>query len=70
MVQNLIITSPELVELTGYSRAADQASCLRSHGIFYVEGKDGRIRTTWYHINHPASHRNNNNDGFNLEALA
>ncbi len=48
-MQNLIITSPELVELTGYSRAADQASCLRSHGIFYVEGKDGRIRTTVSH---------------------
>lgn len=62
-----IVTPKELEELTGFKRPAEQANCLRVHKIFYIEGKDGQIRTTWHHVNHPLAL--NISNGINLEAL-
>lgn len=52
-----ILTESELKELTGTESHAHQARVLRENGIFYVAGIGGRVRTTWYHVNHPASMR-------------
>lgn len=65
-----IVTDNELAELTGYSVPGKQKQCLDRHGIFYIEGRDGKIRTTWGHINSPLKMRAPSNaDGFNIEAL-
>ena len=47
------LTSLELEELTGARLASKQAEVLRRHGIYFVERLDGKIRTTWHHVNHP-----------------
>ncbi|MGP7732983.1 DUF4224 domain-containing protein [Oceanimonas smirnovii] len=70
MATSLIVTEQDLAELTGYKRRYEQKECLDRHGIFYIEGSGGQIRTTWEHINSPLRQRNAaNSDGFNLEAL-
>lgn len=70
MANSHIVTDDDLAELTGYSAPGKQKECLDRHGIFYIEGRDGRIRTTWVHVNHPIRQRAAaNQDGFNLEAL-
>jgi hypothetical protein len=65
-----IVTEQQLHELTGYRRRAELKECLDRHGIYYIEGAGGQIRTTWEHINWPLRQRQAaNSDGFNLEAL-
>ncbi len=41
-----ILDFPLIRKLTGYNSPAKQAECLRSHNIYYIEGKDGRVVTT------------------------
>ena len=48
-----ILTDAELHELTGALFPSKQASILEQHGIAYVRRLDGKIRTTWYNVNHP-----------------
>ena len=70
MSVNYIVTDHDLAELTGFESVSRQKECLDKHGIFYIEGKKGQIRTTWEHINNPLKMRGAaNTDGFNLEAL-
>ncbi|MBU3824169.1 MAG: DUF4224 domain-containing protein [Candidatus Oceanisphaera merdipullorum] len=66
-----IVSDDELTELTGFASTTKQKECLDQHGIFYIKGKNGQIRTTWGHINNPLKMRMPSNaDGFNLEALS
>jgi hypothetical protein len=68
-----ILTDQELEELTGYATPAKQREVLRKNGIYFVEGKNGRIRTTSENIRWPMSTLNmthqRSDDGFNLEAI-
>lgn len=61
-----ILTSEQLEELTGYVLPNAQAKCLRSHNIFYVEGKDGQIRTTDVWVEQ-AGKASANTDKFNMD---
>ncbi len=62
-----ILSKDELKELTGYVQPSDIAKCLRKHKIFYVEGKDGHIRTTDKWIEQAGQERQSDNDGFNCD---
>lgn len=53
MNQNLL-TDDDLNNLTGASQAKKQCAVLDESGIFYVRRTDGKPRTTWYNVNHPA----------------
>ncbi len=48
-----ILTAGELQELTGAIYPSVQAAILDRHGISYIRRRDGKIRTTWYNVNHP-----------------
>jgi len=48
-----ILTDDELQELTGAVYPSKQASILDQHGISYVRRLDGKLRVTWYSVNHP-----------------
>ncbi|TKI02563.1 DUF4224 domain-containing protein [Martelella alba] len=52
-MQNQLLTDEELQEVTGAVRTNIQAEILGRHGVFFIVRNDGKIRTTWYHINHP-----------------
>lgn len=52
---NHMLSEEELQELTGTQQPARQAGVLDNHGIFYVRRLDGRIRVTWYSVNHPGA---------------
>lgn len=43
----MLLTSEELVELTGYQRPSDQISALKGWGAKPLVGRDGRPRITW-----------------------
>ena len=60
-----ILTNDELEELTGYKRSVDVAKCLLKHKIYYVEGKDGQIKTTDKWVEQAGQSRAAKNDGFN-----
>jgi hypothetical protein len=45
------LTAADLLELTGYQRAADQARALRAIGMRPIIGRDGRPRVTWEAVN-------------------
>jgi hypothetical protein len=62
-----LLTPDDLQELTGAVHAAQQANVLDRHGIFYIRRRDGKIRTTWHHVNHPA--HQTAHDGPNVEAI-
>lgn len=70
-----ILTKDELEELTGYSTPSKQKEVLLRNGVYFVEGKEGRIRTTSENIRWPLatlarkSVSLSEGDGFNLEAL-
>ncbi|WP_375702561.1 DUF4224 domain-containing protein [Klebsiella pneumoniae] len=55
-------TSNELLD----TRSSKQSQCLRDAGIFFVEGRDGRPRTTWAHFNNPLAQRLRQNNVDNL----
>lgn len=48
-----LLTEEELQDLTGVKTPGKQASVLEAHGIYYIRRRDGKLRTTWYHVNHP-----------------
>lgn len=52
---NDLLTDDELIEVTGAERPTKQAEVLAKAGIYYWTRLDGRIRTTWFHVNHPYS---------------
>ncbi|NIF20612.1 DUF4224 domain-containing protein [Candidatus Pantoea multigeneris] len=54
---NDIISDADMVELTGYKIPSKQCQCLKEAGIFFMERRDGRPRTTWQHFNDPLSQR-------------
>ncbi|GAA4493404.1 DUF4224 domain-containing protein [Pseudaeromonas paramecii] len=69
-----ILTDAELEELTGYATAAKQKEVLSRNGIYFIEGKGGKIRTTSENIRFPLSAMSraasqSSGDGFNLEAI-
>lgn len=47
------LTDDELAEATGSPQKSLQKEVLTMNGIFFIERRDGAIKTTWYHINHP-----------------
>lgn len=47
------LTDEELTEATGSPQKSLQKEVLSLNGIFFIERRDGAIKTTWYHINHP-----------------
>lgn len=70
-----ILTDQELEELTGYSTPSKQKEVLLRNGVYFVEGKGGKIRTTSENIRWPLATLAgrgmslHDGDGFNLEAL-
>jgi len=68
---NDLITSAELVEITGTPRISLQCEVLANHGIFFVKDRNGEPHTTWYNFNHPTHLRFNNgqvhDDGYASE---
>ncbi|HBA34881.1 MAG TPA: hypothetical protein DCZ12_12175 [Gammaproteobacteria bacterium] len=52
-----LLTDDDLQELTGYTYPSKQAEFLASNGINYLRRRDGKVRTTWYNVNHPNGHR-------------
>jgi len=70
-----ILTEQELEELTGYSTPSKQKEVLQRNGVYFVEGKGGKIRTTSENIRWPLATLAGRSmslrdvDGFNLEAL-
>lgn len=66
-----LIGPKEIKELTGYSLPSKQKECLQRHGIFFVEGRDGRIATTQEWVSQAASRDKSagSQDEFDLEAL-
>ncbi|EFO8355285.1 DUF4224 domain-containing protein [Salmonella enterica] len=47
------LTDKELADATGSTQKSLQKEVLTQNGIYFIERRDGSIRTTWYHINHP-----------------
>lgn len=47
------LTDKELADATGSTHKSLQKEVLTQNGIYFIERRDGSIRTTWYHINHP-----------------
>ena len=47
------LTDEELAEATGSPKKSLQKEVLILNGIFFIERRDGAVKTTWYHINHP-----------------
>ncbi|HGF0769528.1 TPA: DUF4224 domain-containing protein [Kluyvera georgiana] len=47
------LTDEELAEATGSPKKSLQKEVLILNGIFFIERRDGSVKTTWYHINHP-----------------
>ncbi|PLM54817.1 hypothetical protein CWM85_23155, partial [Klebsiella michiganensis] len=45
-LDNEIISNADIERLTGYKIPSKQSQCLRDAGVFFVEGRDGRPRTT------------------------
>lgn len=41
------LSPQELIDLTGYTRSAEQAEVLRKHGLTPIIGRDGRVTITW-----------------------
>ena len=64
-----LLTEEDMQELTGYKMASKQAASLRDHDIPFVTRADGRIRTTWYNVNHPLSSRINEDEMPDFGAL-
>ncbi|MEH8258990.1 DUF4224 domain-containing protein [Aeromonas veronii] len=70
-----ILTEDELEELTGYSTASKQKEVLRRNGIYFIEGKGGKIRTTSENLRWPVATlagsgmSARDGDGFNIEAI-
>ena len=54
-----LLSEQEMVWLTGSNQRATQKRILDKHGIFYIVAKDGVIRTTWHHVNHPLKYISN-----------
>lgn len=42
-----LLTDAELIEVTGYTRGADQTRALREQGYHPMPGRDGHPRITW-----------------------
>lgn len=64
-----LLTEDDMQELTGYKLPGKQAALLREHDISFVTRPDGRIRTTWYNVNHPLSSRACEDEMPNFDAL-
>jgi hypothetical protein len=47
------LTDKELEEATGAAQKSLQKETLTLNGIYFIERRDGSVKTTWYHINHP-----------------
>lgn len=50
---NEILTDEALTDLTGAIYPSVQAAVLDAHGIFYIRRRDGKIKVTWFSVNHP-----------------
>ncbi|WGU85062.1 DUF4224 domain-containing protein [Klebsiella pneumoniae] len=61
-LDNEIISNADLERITGYKIPSKQSQCLRDAGIFFVEGRDGRPRTTSAHFNNPLAQRSRQNN--------
>ncbi|EIQ2120087.1 DUF4224 domain-containing protein [Escherichia coli] len=52
-MSNRFLTDEELIEATGSSQKSLQKEILTQNGIFFIERRDGSVKTSWFHINHP-----------------
>ena len=75
-MQALVITSYSIhyTKLYDYATPAKQKEVLLRNGIYFIEGKGGKIRTTSENLRNPIGTRTRGqlpgaNDGFNLEAI-
>lgn len=57
----MIVTEADLQAMSGYMRRADLKAWLQRNGIWFTEGKDGRIATT-IHALDKAGQRDAEND--------
>ncbi|MDO6466770.1 DUF4224 domain-containing protein [Neptunomonas phycophila] len=53
MKSEQILSEADIEELTGSSQPKLQEQILRKSGVWYLKRRDGRLRTTWHHVNHP-----------------
>lgn len=51
MKHNDLITTEELIEITGFIKPSCQCRALTKTGFSYHTGKDGRPKLTWRHYN-------------------
>lgn len=56
-LDNEIISNADIERLTDYKIPSKQCERLRAAGVFFIEGRDGRPRTTWGHFNNPLAQR-------------
>ncbi|EGY27948.1 hypothetical protein Rin_00021250 [Candidatus Regiella insecticola 5.15] len=57
---NEIISTEDLIKLTGYKIPSKQCESLRLAGIFFITRRDERPQTTWGHFQNPLSLRPRN----------
>jgi len=51
MEKNDLLTSNDLIELTGSKTVKKQMEVLKKHSIKFITRTDGKIRTTWTAVN-------------------
>ena len=51
METNDLLTSDDLIELTGSKTVKKQMEVLKKHSIKFITRTDGKIRTTWTAVN-------------------
>ena len=65
-----ILSDNDIKELTGAAQSEHQQKVLKEAGIWFIKRKDGKIRTTWHHVNHPISSTSGTFDEMpNLKAI-
>lgn len=47
-MSNRFLTDEELIEATGSSQKSLQKEVLTQNGIFFIERRDGSVKTTWF----------------------
>ncbi|NCP63191.1 MAG: DUF4224 domain-containing protein [Paraglaciecola sp.] len=65
-----IIHGPELALITGFKQATKQKSWLESEGITYKVNANGVVYTTDDWMNGKDKYQAQNDDGFNIGAIA
>lgn len=58
---NDVLNTDDLAKVTGAKQISGQMEILAREKIHHWLGKDGTLKTTWYHVHHPLIDTGNNN---------